>query len=689
MIGNNTPAFSFDASPAGVTAAYGLSGLIESKLSFPANELPVGEIVSGRYRILSKIGQGGMGVVYQVEQVFLNKILALKTLETAGNSETAVRRFQIEARTAFAIDHPNLISVHDFGLLENKIPFLVMDYIQGVTLAERLSQDGTLEFAEALPLFVRICFGLSYAHSKGVIHRDIKPSNIMLVDEFENSPDDRVRIVDFGIAKFTQTETSQIQALTRTGEVFGSPLYMSPEQCMGNTVDQRADIYSLGCVFFETLTGTPPFVGANALSTMMQHLGEKPPTLKEASMGRDFPSELEQIVAKMLAKNVAERYQNMAHVTADLGLIIQRLGVSKASLFDVRIEQKVDASHVSPKVSHSRPKRLWAAVACGKKHSVSALQLFALAFGSAFLAAVATTISLNPVNQQPVSDELVIKPTAAVQMETSLKSKSHPLGVSFFTPLYELISYERFEEKLALSRGGRRFKLRAVKLPMGAFESLGRVKNIDTVDLLGCLFDSSKLGNLKGMTALEHLTLSQSNLTDEGVPGLLQVTSLNDLEVSWTNLTPAGIARLCALPKLERLEMSGMTVTEHLLRAFAASRPLKGLCLRSTKGLTDKNIQLLEKSQLNALNIESTDITDSGLAVIARMPEMSFLSVGRSKVSIRGIKKLLRSGRLKTLYYEPSALTPEKDMFALAAQYPRVHFSNVLKGDKPFWKTGI
>lgn len=672
MIGNNTPACTFNASPVGETAAYNLSNLLQTNRFQPNHELSVGEIVSGRYRILSKIGQGGMGIVYQVEQVFLNKILALKTLDAGCNSETAVRRFQIEARTAFAIDHPNLISVHDFGLLEDKTPFLVMDYIQGSTLAERLSQDGTIHFEEAIPLFVRICFGLSYAHGKGVIHRDIKPSNIMLVDGLDNDDDDRVRIVDFGIAKFTQVEKSQIQALTRTGEVFGSPLYMSPEQCMGNPVDQRADIYSLGCVFFEALTGTPPFVGANALSTMMQHLGEKPPTLKEASMGRDFPFELEQIVARMLAKDGEDRYQNMGLVTRDLGMLLQ--------------EQKVDVSVVSPKATHSKSLKFSRSNNAGKTFSVSFVQLCGIVASTALLAAVATGFSLKAVdsNSNSASHDLFIKPASAIQAEQNSLALTHPLGMSVFTPLYELISQERFDDKLLMSRQKKKFKLRAVKLPVGAFEALSREKNIRNLDLMGCLLDSSKIGFLKGITDLEHLTLSQTNLTDDAVPELVKLSSVNDLEVSWTYLSSAGISKLFAMPKLARLEMSGMTVTDQVLKAAANSKSLKSVSLRSTKGLTDLNICLLENSKLEAINIESTGISDEGLKVLAKMPKLSFVSLGRSKVTMTGIANLLSLRRLRTLYYEESTTITERDMAKLAIKYPQVRFCNVLKSDQSF-----
>lgn len=280
--------------------------------------IPVGTIVGGRYRILARCGQGGMGVVYRVEQIFVGKQLALKTICARNLSDASLRRFQVEARAAFAVQHPNVIAVHDFGTLEDGTPFMAMDYIEGKTLAQMIRENGSLTIPQALSIFVPVCFGLSAAHDLGIVHRDLKPSNIMIVNESRPGQDGSVKILDFGIAKLIQSEAGQIQELTRTGEIFGSPLYMSPEQCQGGRVDHRSDIYSLGCVFFEALAGISPFVGDTALATMMQHLSNDVPGLKESSLGKDFPASLERIVLKMLAKSPDQRYQNLSGVIIDL-----------------------------------------------------------------------------------------------------------------------------------------------------------------------------------------------------------------------------------------------------------------------------------------------------------------------------------------------------------------------------------
>lgn len=290
-------------------------------------KLESGEIILDRYRILDLLGIGGMGSVYKVENTTSGNFYALKFLNKQQENDAAFKRFELEAKAANKLDHPNLVKVHETGLLPDGQPFYVMDLVEGKTLAELLV-DGTLPLETAVKIFIQVGFALSYAHSNGVIHRDIKPSNIMIqfADEGkENSQitEDRsrgmvVRLVDFGIAKLTGHDEFSAQTLTRTGEIFGSPLYMSPEQCLGIAVDQRTDLYSLGCVFFESLIGTPPFVGETALSTMLKHQTAAADTLKSASLGKEFPKEIEDIVAKLLSKEPADRFQSAQEFTSEL-----------------------------------------------------------------------------------------------------------------------------------------------------------------------------------------------------------------------------------------------------------------------------------------------------------------------------------------------------------------------------------
>lgn len=275
-----------------------------------------GTVIDQKYRIVALLGSGGMGAVYHVSHVLLNKDYALKIIDVDEQNEVSIRRFQAEAKTTAQLKHPNLIQVHDFGISEFQ-PYLVMDLISGQTLASLLKSRGALSVEYTLALAKQLATGLAYAHSIGVVHRDLKPENILLTTS-EIPTSGSLKIVDFGIAKLMQSEEGQIHELTRTGEIFGSPIYMSPEQCRGDKVDQRTDVYSLGCVLFECLTGSPPFLADNIMSTMAKRLTDDPESLRDGSLGVEFPSALEAIVARMLKREPKDRYQSFDELLEDL-----------------------------------------------------------------------------------------------------------------------------------------------------------------------------------------------------------------------------------------------------------------------------------------------------------------------------------------------------------------------------------
>jgi serine/threonine-protein kinase len=230
-------------------------------------------------------------------------------------------RFTVEATAASSLDHPNLVAVRDFGINDHSTPYLVMDYVEGEDLCAIIAAHGRLPWHSAVELAVQICCALQYAHEMGIVHRDLKPKNILVTRT--RSGTEQIKIVDFGIAKMSSA-ASQCQSVTKTGEIFGSPLYMSPEQCAGREADGRSDIYSLGCLIYEALCGEPPFVGENSVSTMFKHLNENPRPIKEI-VAEPIPSTLTNVVYKSLAKNPLARYQSMAEMQAALELVSQQL----------------------------------------------------------------------------------------------------------------------------------------------------------------------------------------------------------------------------------------------------------------------------------------------------------------------------------------------------------------------------
>ncbi len=282
------------------------------------SDIVPGTILSERYEILEFLGKGGMGSVYKARHMLIGNIVAIKILHThLINDDASRERFKAEAKAAISLRHPRLMSVSDYGIAPSGQPYIVMEYVDGISLAELLAEKKYLDSNEFFDLFEQVCEGLAYAHSKGIVHRDIKPSNIMLSNVREHKPN--VHIVDFGIAKVLPRGETPVQHLTQTGEIFGSPLYMSPEQCKGRAVDARSDIYSLGCVMFEALTGNPPHRGESAIETLMLHVNEKAAKISERRSGIHDVAELEQIVAKALATDPDNRYQDLSQLKTDIG----------------------------------------------------------------------------------------------------------------------------------------------------------------------------------------------------------------------------------------------------------------------------------------------------------------------------------------------------------------------------------
>ena len=286
--------------------------------------LEVGSFIGGTYRVLDFIGQGGMGFVYKVEHLMMAKVLALKVLRSEQVSEEVWKRFRIEAQAIARLDHANVVRIYDMSQTEAGLPYYTMDLLVGESLADYLDEYYRLPVKEALPIFRQVCAGLAYAHDRGIIHRDINPGNIMLLSDGRENAPPVVKIVDFGIAKLSSFDNGFGQGLTRPGEVFGSPLYMSPEQCSGQQLDHRTDMYSVGVTMFQALTGRPPLVGKTAIETTAMHQSVVPPTMAEViDLEEDeepivFPAQLEEIVARLLAKAPDARYDSLADVASEL-----------------------------------------------------------------------------------------------------------------------------------------------------------------------------------------------------------------------------------------------------------------------------------------------------------------------------------------------------------------------------------
>jgi serine/threonine protein kinase len=311
----------------------------------------IGRTIS-HYEIIEKIGQGGMGVVYKAQDTKLDRTVALKFIAWhAPNDEEAEKRFLREAKAAAALDHPNICTIYEVDEVDGKF-FIAMAYLEGLTLAERIA-EAPLTFEEAFDVAIQVARGLLEAHRKGVHHRDIKPSNLLLMDQGANEC--LVKIMDFGLAQFA----GQSQ-LTREGTMMGTAGYMSPEQAHGGRADHRSDIWSLGVVVYEMISGQRPFRGEHEQVVVYSILNEEPDPLTSLRSG--VPIELEHVMAKALAKDTNDRYQHVDELLIDLRAIGKLVG-APGTQTQHRTFRYTTQYHGAPNAKRQLPRKILVSLA--------------------------------------------------------------------------------------------------------------------------------------------------------------------------------------------------------------------------------------------------------------------------------------------------------------------------------------
>lgn len=285
----------------------------------------VGSVISERYEVDELIGRGGMSSVYRTHDKLTGDLVAFKVmhahlLEDPGN----IRRFRHEAAAARRVEHPNAVKLLEVGVTPYGSPYLIMEYVDGPSLATVIKDEGKLSVTRCLDIFVQACDAMAHVHKTGVLHRDLKPSNIVILRS--EGGRDHVKVVDFGIAKVLSEEASETRSRTPTGHVVGSPPYMSPEQCRALNVDERSDIYSMGCLMYEALTGRVPLEGETIMETMYKQINEMPAALTGVDGDVRLVQGLESIIFKAMAKEPGQRFQSMQSLGRELEGLRDRAG---------------------------------------------------------------------------------------------------------------------------------------------------------------------------------------------------------------------------------------------------------------------------------------------------------------------------------------------------------------------------
>ncbi len=559
----------------------------------------IGQVVAERYRVVEMVGTGGWSFVFRAEHVSLSRTYAVKVLHAhLSNVGDNLRRFQHEAEAASRLTHPNIASVYDYGLLNNGQPYLVMDYLEGRSLHDLLhAQGGKLPWSRASGIFLQCCDALAFAHEKGLIHRDIKPANIMIVD---TTGGDQVKVLDFGLAKFI-AETRDA-SLTATGQTIGTPSYMSPEQCLGKQLDQRSDIYSLGCVMYETLSGANPFSAGSYLESMNLHLAHTPRSLSAAgSSPSTIPPRVAMLIERAMSRQEEHRQRSMLQLRQEI-LDSERQLDSASALLET-------CKHRLRKVLSGPP---WLGMAL-----ISASLLVAGSF--AFWQWQSTVKPLNTVAPEAMD-------AAGVDFQEAEFGKR--LVLSTDRPAAAQLKEAREPETyMGVTCAGT--DLTDADLP-----ALLPFCNAKEIDLSFTAVTDKGLPTLQKFPVLSKLVLQgDEGVTDSCIDSLATFPQLRRLNLSLTHLTAGGVKQLAKMKRLRKLHLKMLPVDDE---ALAALTPLR---------------------QLELLDVERTQITDKSMGVIAGFPMMLLLNARHTRVTDDGIAELTRLPNLLVLQLEGSQLT--------------------------------
>lgn len=511
-----------------------------------------------RYRLIRQIGSGGMGVVFEAEDQFLNKIVAIKTIKKGALSSDLIVRFQREANALAALNHPNLVPIFIFGITEDNQPYLVMQYEQGKPLSELIEARGRLPLYKSINIFLELASAIQHAHEHGVLHRDLKPSNVILKNYEGESPD--VVLIDFGIAMVANNNS--IDSLTRTGILLGTPAYMSPEQVAGKELDERSDIYSLGCVMYETLTGLQPFSAGSALELFAKKTTQIAPSINDAVIDVWFPAALETIVAKCLEREPSCRYESAQELKSDLQSF--KAGDYKTSHGENKREKT--PAHTTTFVPPHAPLRM-------SGITVAVVLLISLFTGGILL----LTLYITSPNNDASPPE-----TQSSQPKKDFGFGGEPFSFRNGTLYVGGLLGSKVDTEALVSN-----KIRAVAKEEERHGRELSVVSFEGSNVSGVCFEGCEAIPIKEINAVDV------NFTDEGLRAISKLPELEELRIErGDKFTASGIKFLAKAPLLA-LSLTECTIDTQKVKAIATLPKLTELDLRGASGLNDETLKLL------------------------------------------------------------------------------------------------
>lgn len=569
-------------------------------------ELPMepGSFPLDRYGPIRRIGMGASGTVYLCRDRLLKKKVAVKVLNNLSSEQLVA--FQREAKATSQIIHPNIVKVLDFGVSDGKLPYMVLEFVDGLSLQEILEQKHSLAVEDAIPIFTQICDALSFAHKRQLFHRDLKPTNIIVVGWGTKNID--VRIIDFGVGILKQEKTEQGKS------VAGSPPYMAPDQAIGRPFDERSEIYCLGCVMFEVLTGRPPFSGETALQTISLHAHALPPTLSEVHSSKTFEDSVETVIATCLSKAPDERYKDMEEL---------KHAISEMS------ENSIDERKLEVPISTPEPRSIMQAWGI-----VSGILLVSSIVSAIF---VGLMFNQSEPESKPRKKQAYQEPKLSDALD-SMQTGTWYKGGNINGPLVWTSRPNLYDKDLKLLTKEKDVKRIAV----------GITDNITGLGFKHFLD--------RGILAV---SVQSTGLTDEGLAEIAKMKTLEELRLSLcSNLTTKGMKSITTLPRLDNLNLTFMKIPDGSFEEISKIKTLTHLALFNSKNIKDSDIQLLSKiPDLEYLDLSSTNLSNDVIPVLSKFKSLSNLRLGNLNLNDDNLEYLCKIPNLTDLGLAQNAIT--------------------------------
>ena len=636
-----------------------------SQTPFPAeskqqNLLTPGQILAGKYRVEAHVGSGGMSVVYKARDQVLGRDVAIKMLSSSRVSdEKSVRRFHQEGTAVGRLNHQNIVSVFDVGLTESGEPFLVMDFASGKMLTELVSFSGRCSLERALHLIDEVLDALIHAHEKGVVHRDLKPSNIIVSNPGETN--ETVRVFDFGIAKLMTGDEATNSELTQTGEIFGSPLYMSPEQCLGKTLDGRSDIYSVGCILFELLVGHPPHRAETSVETIIKHVQEPTPSLSESCPLEKFSPSLEQLVQKALAKDPSDRFQSAREMKQAIAAMNETSGhTQKSEAHNAKLFGIFDNDPIS----------------IGLVAGTGALVIV-------LLTSLSLSLMSSPEQNKPIRAELSSGTMRYAVDEAQLRTERENKLIAKEDTFYPItdgiarLSYQDITDgvvgRLTNTPNVNKVKFDYCKIAVSAaiLDFLSRMTARE-LDITGSKFDLEFLRAVARMQYLRILVVNNLKppLTEQQMEIICDAPKLAELSLIASVKTDDAFKPLANLKFLNKLDISNCRFTAKAVESVCQCAALSDLSMADTDLHAGELKMLSALSKLSVLDVSKNPLDDSALNEFRSFQSLENLTLNDCKISDAGLMKLTRVKNLKNLHLINCGQLTQKGLKAFRSARP-------------------